>query len=380
MAIKKLSIIFFLLLFTISGIPYLFSQAGGNNCWQIFRGDKQLTGYSETELPSSMKLSATFSTDDEIKSSPVVCNGIVYIGSGDGNIYALSLAGKLKWKFTTGTAVEAPPLLYENLVITGALDEKVYALDNKTGELKWEYATEGQIMGSANYFKTKDKEIILVGSYDYFLHAINPKTGKGIWKYESDNFINGAVAIYRDYAIFGGCDAHVHLINIKTGESYDKIELGTYIAGSGTVSEDMFYIGDYDGQFTAVDLRNRNIAWRYKNPDQNASFIASPAIKGNKIVIGARDKNMYCFNKNSGEKIWTFRTQGKIDSSPVICGKKVLFASMDGWVYLISLEDGKEIWSFEIGSPVIGSPAIFEDGFALGAQDGEVYIFRKQMH
>jgi outer membrane protein assembly factor BamB len=377
MNLKKLSFIIFLLLLSFSVIPSLFSQTGQKNCWQIFRSDKQLSGYSEIVLPSSMRLAATFRTNDEIKSSPVVCNGIIYTGSGDGNIYALSLAGKLKWKYEIGTAIEAPPLLYENLVITGSLDEKVYALDNKTGELKWKYATEGQIMGSANFFNTKGKEIILVGSYDYFLHAINPKTGEGIWKYESDNFINGAVAVYRDYAIFGGCDAHVHLIDITTGESYDKIELGTYIAGSGTVSGDMFYIGDYDGQFSAVELRNRSIEWRFKNPDQNASFIASPAIKGNKIVIGARDKNMYCFDKRDGKTLWTFGTQGKIDSSPVICGEKVLFASMDGWIYVISLKDGKEIWSFEIGSPVIGSPAVFDDGFTLGAQDGEVYIFRK---
>jgi outer membrane protein assembly factor BamB len=45
-----------------------------------------------------------FTTGNVIESSPAVANGVVYVGSSDGNMYALSAAtGAKQWNFTTGS-------------------------------------------------------------------------------------------------------------------------------------------------------------------------------------------------------------------------------------------------------------------------------------
>ena len=49
---------------------------------------------------------------DVYLSSPVVAEGAVFFGSGDGNVYALDAAtGDLNWKFQTGDVVHASPAL-----------------------------------------------------------------------------------------------------------------------------------------------------------------------------------------------------------------------------------------------------------------------------
>jgi outer membrane protein assembly factor BamB len=84
---------------------------------------------------------------------------------------------------------------------------------------------------------------------------------------------------------------------------------------------------------------------------------------------------LHCVNRTTGAPIWKFPTRGKVDSSPAICGDKVVVGSDDGRLYLVSLSNGKELWSYEIGQPVGSSPAVAEGKVVVGCDDGNVYCF-----
>lgn len=195
------------------------AQVAGADCWPLYRGNAQLTGNTPVVLQPPFKLLWTYKTGDAIKSSPVICGDMIYIGSNDGFLYALTTAGKLKWKFNAGTSVESPPLILRNTVYFGSLEGILFAVDSGSGKLKWKYKTDGQISGSANFITRHSgkQTCILVGSYDYNLHCVDAATGKGIWKYESGNYINGAPAVSGKLAIFGGCDGFLHLVGTDTG-------------------------------------------------------------------------------------------------------------------------------------------------------------------
>ena len=83
--IKKIIYSFLTLLF-ITNLP-----AQNQDCWSIFRGNSELHGVAQGELPSSPKLLWSYQTEDNIKSSPAVCNDIVVVGSIDGCIHALDI-------------------------------------------------------------------------------------------------------------------------------------------------------------------------------------------------------------------------------------------------------------------------------------------------
>ena len=77
---------------------------------------------------------------DVFLSSPLVVDGKVYFGSGDGHVYAVDAAsGRLAWKFRTGDVVHASPAYADGLVVLGSWDGRLYALDAATGAQRWAF-------------------------------------------------------------------------------------------------------------------------------------------------------------------------------------------------------------------------------------------------
>jgi len=345
--------------------------------WPIFRGNQQLTASVNTALPNQLQLLASFQTEDDIKASPVVKDGIIYCGSTDGYFYAFNLKGELKWKFNAENAIEAPAVLLDGKVIFGSLDGWLFCLNQGDGTVVWKYKTDNQIIGSANWHTTNGQTVLAVGSYDYFLHGVGLAGGDGLWKYESDNFINGAPALYKNSVVFGGCDGFLHLVNLQTGQVARKIELSTYMASSPAIVGNEAYIGDYEGRFFAVDLESGVVRWTYDNVEKNLPFIASPAISGNHIVAGNEDRQLYCFSRKDGTLVWTKRLSNRINSSSVIAGSKVVTATMDGMLFMHNLQTGEELQQYELGSQMTSSPAVYDGKIIIGANDGRIYILGK---
>lgn len=358
-----------ILTLVLMNICTMYSQSN----WTIFRGSQNLSGFTTSEIPISLDVDWVYSTDAEIKSSPVVFNNRIVIGSTDGFVYCLNLTGKLVWRFNTGNAIEAPALIHEGNVYIGNLGGRFICLDLNKGSLKWEYKTDNQIMGSPNWWEKDGKTRIIFGSYDYFLHCVDASTGSMIWKYESDNFLNGAAAVEEDHAIFGGCDGFLHMVNTHTGNADAKIEVATYVAGSAAIDHQKAYIGDYDGKFSCVDLQKKSISWQWKDQNNHLPFIASPSIYKNQVIIGNENKILYCFDKRNGNLLWKTNTGSKVDASCVINDQRVLAVNMRGDVMVLNLKNGELLLTYETGSAIMSNPAVSNGKIYFGAQDGKIY-------
>ncbi len=350
----------------------------GIGSWPMFRGQPSLTGIAYGKLSAKLKLKWTYKTGDEVKSSPAVADGRVFVGSFDEHLHAIDFkTGKGLWKFKTDGTIESSPLVLNGLVYTGSEDGKVYALDAKSGKKEWDYQTEDKVIGAPNWVKNPKggDPWILVGSHDFLLYSFESKTGKTNWTYETGNYINGSPAVDPKMAVtaFGGCDAILHVINVETGEKVKEIEAGAYVAGSAALTGGQAFFGHYENEYLRIDLEKGTNVWNYR--DRNFAYFSSPAVSPDKVIFGGRDKRLHCVSRDLGKKIWTFSTRGRIDSSPVICDGKVVFASEDGRVYLVSLDKGEELWNFEIGESITSSPAVVDGHVIIGADDGNVYCF-----
>ncbi len=347
------------------------AQETGN--FSNFRGNQQLTGFFNTALPDKVNMIWTFASGDEIRSSPVVQDDRIVIGSTDGNVYCLNRNGRQRWKYTAENAIEATALIHGENVYIGDLSGNLYALRLQDGRLKWRYRTQGQIMGAPNWWTDGSRTYILVGSYDYLLHCVDAGTGSAVWTYETSNFINGAVAVEGNRAIFGGCDGLLHVVDIRTGKPVLEIEVASYIAGSPGLENGKAYIGDYDGFFSCVDYVDGKIDWIWQNETSQVSFIASPAVNRNRIIIGNRDRYVYCLDKNTGSLVWKTNTGNQVEASAIVTADRVLTANMSGVLMLMDIRDGSVKWSYEVGSAVFSNPAILEGRIVFGAQDGNIY-------
>ena len=87
-------------------------------------------------------------------------------------------------------------------------------------------------------------------------------------------------------------------VDLAKGKAKYTINSGTYIASSSSLSGNQAYFGDYDGIFYCVDYLTKKVIW---SQAAGGSFIASPAVSGNRIVIGSENRTLYCFNKDDGK-------------------------------------------------------------------------------
>lgn len=365
---------FILLLLALLPAYSVFAQSTTGE-WENFRGDSRLTGVTKQSIPSSPKPLWTFETGDEIKSSPVIHNSRIIIGAGNGFVYCLNMEGQLLWKFDTGNTIEAPALIHNNRVYIGNLWGSLFCLDLTSGKVIWEYECDSQIMAAPNIWSDGGRELILVGSYDYYLHAVDASDGSSVWKYELYNYLNSAVAIENDMAVFGGCDGYLHRVDLKSGEGLPEIEIASYVAGSPALEDGIAYVGDYDGVFSAVDYVGGKVLWKWEDKERNLPFIASPSVLGNRVLIGNRDRFVYCLDKRNGETIWQTNTGSRVDASTVTDGQRVLAANMRGDIMMLDIETGRRLWMFETGSPISGSPAVANNKIITGTNDGTVWCF-----
>jgi outer membrane protein assembly factor BamB len=75
---------------------------------------------------------------------------VVYVGSNDDKVYALSLSnGTLLWSYTTGYIVESSPAVVKGVVYVLSNDGRLYALNASTGSLRWSYATKATLSSPA---------------------------------------------------------------------------------------------------------------------------------------------------------------------------------------------------------------------------------------
>lgn len=362
----KISLVFLLFMVSLSLLAH----------WPQYRGGQHLPGRTGNTIPTEITLDWSFKTGSEIKASPVVWGNKIVVGSTDNHVYCLNLNGKLLWSFKATNAIEAPALIRNNRVFIGDLSGMFYALDLQTGIPLWKYQANNQFSGSASWFHDRaGREYIVAASYDFFLYCFDAQTGRLMWKYEAQNYLHATPALWNGQAVFGGCDGLLHFVALTNGKSLGTLALATYIASAASIHNNKAFVGDYDGKFSAIDLKTRQVVWTFKSDQRQLPFIGSPAIAGNKVMVGNRDRHVYALNATNGQLIWKKNTGNPVDSSPLTDGRNVLVSNMRGDLLLLNINNGNVVWTYELGSGIQGNPAVVNRRIIVGANDGYLYCF-----
>jgi outer membrane protein assembly factor BamB len=343
--------------------------------WPQFRGGSANLGVAAGPLPQKLTKLWVYKTDGGIRSSAVLAHGRAYVGSDDGFIHAIDLAtGKKAWAFETEGKVEAPPLVHNNKILVGATDGIFYCLD-RDGKLLWKAEVDDKITGSAAIVEDKKEKrtLVLVGSYAGILTAfdLEKADGKAVWTHEITDPINGGIAVSNGQAIFGGCDGQLHVVSALTGKPIRSVDVGDIVACTPALTKKYAYFGTFSGEFMQTSLADGAIGWRYKNDD--FKFLASPAITKELAIFGGQDKLIHAVDLKTGERRWTFKTKGRVDSSPVVSGDRLVVGSYDGRIYLLDVKTGKKLGEYEVGGRISASPAVGKNMIVIGNDSDEVY-------
>jgi len=107
-------------------------------------------------------------------STPAVHDGKVYIGSDDGNLYALNANdGSVAWKYLTGGPVwSAPAVSGDGKIVFGSLDHTYYVVKESDGSLIWKYYTgSSRVLGSPAIADVDCNGIVFAGNENGNIYA-----------------------------------------------------------------------------------------------------------------------------------------------------------------------------------------------------------------
>lgn len=302
-----------------------------------------------------------------------IVGGLVYAADTAGVLRAIDLAsGKVKWAFIADDGFETTPLVIDGRVFIGDLGGLFHAVSAETGKKLWQFDAGGEIHCSANYLGD-DRKRIIFGTDGADVFCLEAQTGKVIWNKKAEAQVYGTPGVSDGSVLVSGCDSQLRAMRGNDGEEAYSVDLGNPCAGSTAVAGDRLVAGTDQGRVLCISAKTHRQLWVFDKVKESEWVYGSPAVAEGIVVFGARDRSVYGVDLQNGSLLWTFATQGEVDSSPVISAGRVFVGSKDKKLYVLDLKTGKAIWSFTAGRGISASPAIGGGVVVIGDSGGNLF-------
>lgn len=332
--------------------------------------DKQLSLPDEPEVLWNYQ-----SEETAFEATPVVADGVVYLGDADGTMHAIRLdSGEAVWSrlfedsgFTSACVVQGDRLF------VGDFNGVVRCLSTTDGAELWSFAAETEVHGLRPY-----EQYLLATTEGGALIAIDAAKGEERWRFSIDAPLQCAPTVAAGHTLLAGCDEKLHAVDLATGQEVGSVGIGGPTGATAAVADGVAYFGTEGGLFFAVDAATPAklaVKWQYQDRRRAQGIRTTAAIGENLLVYGSNGKAIYGLDRQSGEEVWVRPTRSRVEASPAITGQRVAAATTRGRVLLLNLTDGEVVWEYDAGGGFVSSPVIAGDKLLAANDDGTLYCF-----
>jgi outer membrane protein assembly factor BamB len=378
--------------------------------WMMFGYDATRSRFSpDTTISTSnvAKLALKWSTvtGGQVSSSPAVANGMVYVGSTTGTVFAVNArTGATGWRAVTGGAIFSSAAVVSGVVYVGSDDAYLYAFDangtkNCSGTPKtctplWTAATHGAVRSSPAVVNG----VVYVGSTDGNLYAFDangtkycsgtPKTCTPLWTAATHGAVRSSPAVVNGVVYVGSDDAYLYAFDAN-GTKYCSATPKTctplWTAPTGVVG------GSPAGIDSSPAVANGVVYVGAVEGERGPYGISFPI---NYLVAFDANGTKNCSaTPKTCRPLWISNsTVGASDSSPVVADGVVYYVGLDGALDSAGLfgfdANGKNcsatttpcwLWDGIIPGVTTGSadssPAVANGTIYVGSNDGSLYAF-----
>ncbi len=197
--------------------------------------------------------------------SPSVKDGIAYVASINGTLYALVAdSGQLIWQKRISNGWIYPPAIIGNRLISGGQDGAIQAIDMANGELHWRYD-----VGQELVFRpvATHSGSVIVTTFAGKVFAIDGLSGQLRWQQQH------SVASF-----------------------------------SPVVSQGLIYLSGYDNQLRVLESDKGELLWHRALPGRPSN---TPQIDSTRILFLTQEGRYLLLNKSTGQPL----TQGNINTT-----------------------------------------------------------------
>lgn len=298
--------------------------------------------------------------------SPAVFDGTVYVGSGDGHLYALDQrSGELKWAFPQScmpahsaacgeNGIRSSPAVdpADGSIAFGSYDGHVYKVD-RAGRLLWSFETGGPIYSPASidadgavYVGTRHPDNCM-----YVLHGATRTSAADQLKWKA-------------------CGA-------PTGLDGFDMDSAAAVGEPDGPGQDIVVMNNFDGAAKAFDRATGRALWVHNH---SAHGGAAAAIAGGVVFAGSWDRHLYALELRTGRQIWAFDTGGEIESHPAYAAGAVFVSAEESFsLFALNASTAELLWTFNDtdGAEINGSPTVTRDRVYIGTNDGSLYALHR---
>mgnify|MGYP002784067942 CR=1 FL=1 len=326
-------------------------------------------------------------TGGPIKSTPATgSSSLLYLNGGDGLVYALDRAtGKVRWRFGTLGGVlgerkydfadyhHASPTLHGDTLFVGSGDGRVYALDAQTGRALWNFATNDIVHATP----VADGSRVFVSSFDGHLYTLDRRDGRLLWRFKSVGHryfpkgeMQGAPVLGNGLVYAGSRDYNLYALDAQGGFGHWTKSFPQGWALALTARDTVLYVGTSDDKvLAALDGRTGRELWR---TDAKFNVFGGCAFGPTTVHFGTLMGKIFGLDQKTGAVRWVFATEGyrqhraryfkpddtfrddirsvigsydeflvmylrlgAVFSAPVVVGNRLLAGSADGAVYCL---------------------------------------------
>jgi eukaryotic-like serine/threonine-protein kinase len=339
----------------------------------MVHGNPARTGEQPGPVPAGKpKLLWRFRADGDVFNSPVVVNGIAYLGNTAGILFAVDTAtGTELWQAESGAITVGAAAVTDGIVYAQYSDG-LFAVNAETGEVIWRYQADVGVNSSpvvldgAVYFGSGLASspaivdgIVYVGgdakstfySVDAIsgaerwhtqlasdgLFALDAATGAKRWHFATSVRVRSGPAVVDGIAYFATNDGTFHAVAAETGKERWTFKIEGSGSSAPVVVEGIAYVGGQQGDLYALDAATGAERWRASVGDPNET---SPAVADGVVYVGGKNV-LHALNAVTGEELWSYPVSFVAGGAPRIAVPDLGPVLAGGVIYLI--ENGDEL-------------------------------------
>lgn len=294
--------------------------------------------------------------------SLVYKNNVIQASSLDGISSFDKNNGQLKWSFIVTEGVEGSLLNIDDTLYFGGNNGMIYSLNADKGTLNWSFQTRNEIFSQLNFDEETQSIFVLTGGN--VLYSLDALSGKINWSFVRQDTtaftIRGGSqpVIYKEKILVGFSEGSIIAFNKKNGnlvweKTLNKNKKFKDIDSSVVVDEDRIYFSGYEDHIYCLDVNSGDLVWKLK-----AGGYANIRISNNFLYFPTSDGRLLTLKKESGEKIWEYKTDNGILTEVEFLKNMVLFGESQGGLVFLDQTTGKKLASYFPGKGLLAKPTV----------------------
>jgi outer membrane protein assembly factor BamB len=301
---------------------------------------------------------APASPQQSIYATPAVVGDLVCVGTYSGETGRLVAIDRLSPGYTDGVpqrskgewtypgggsgsmgAIVGTPVVVDDTLYVGSSNGNLYALDAVYGEKKWEFNTDGKIWTSP----VVEDGVIYISNYEKKLFAVSMDSGTQIWSAELPSSIASSPSVSADSIFVGTFDNRLYALDKTNGSVKWDFQGGNWFWSTPVVQGGTVYAGCLDNKIYAVNADTGKEEWQFV---ADAPIVSNPVLADNLVIVASQAGDLYVLESDSGNLVRSINIGSAVKAPLLVDGNMVYVHAGDFCVYGVDIETGQKVWEF----------------------------------